>query len=109
MDIDLPEPIAGYFAADQGKHANAIARHFAGNAVVKDEGHIYEGREAIRRWKAASSAKFNYRVEPLAIADRAGLTVVTARLTGDFPGSPVQLRYRFALQDGEIAGLEIAP
>ena len=32
---------------------------------------------------------------------------VTARVTGDFPGSPVDLRYRFTLEGATIARLEI--
>lgn len=107
MAIQLPAPIAGYFAADQGADANAISSHFTEDAIVKDEGHTYAGREAIRRWKIASSTKYNYTVDPFAIVDEGGLTVVAAHLTGDFPGSPVDLRYRFALKGEEIAGLEI--
>lgn len=107
MAVELPGPIAGYFAADKGADANAISRHFTEGATVKDEGHIYAGHEAIRRWKVASSSKYRYSVEPFAIADEAGLTVVTAHLTGDFPGSPVDLHYRFALEGERIAGLEI--
>jgi hypothetical protein len=30
-------------------------------------------------------------------------------VTGDFPGSPVDLHYRFTLEGGKIARLEIAP
>jgi hypothetical protein len=35
-------------------------------------------------------------------------TVVTADLTGDFPGNPVDLRYRFKLVDSPIISLDIA-
>jgi hypothetical protein len=34
---------------------------------------------------------------------------VTGRVTGNFPGSPVDLRYRFRLDHGLVASLEIAP
>jgi hypothetical protein len=34
---------------------------------------------------------------------------VTTRLEGNFPGSPVDLVYRFVLRDGLINGLEISP
>jgi len=34
---------------------------------------------------------------------------VTSHLVGDFPGSPMNLRYRFTLERGKIASLEIAP
>ena len=37
------------------------------------------------------------------------LTVITSRLTGDFPGSPVDLRFFFRLERGKIASLEIIP
>ena len=109
MAIDLPAPIAGYFAADQGSDSARLASHFAEDAVVKDEGHAYAGREAIRQWKIAASTTYTYTAQPFAIADEAGLTVVTAHLVGDFPGSPVDLRYCFALKDGQISQLEIAP
>ena len=36
-------------------------------------------------------------------------TTVTGRVTGDFPGSPVDLQYRFTLEGDKIARLEIAP
>ena len=36
-------------------------------------------------------------------------TTVTGRVTGDFPGSPVELQYHFTLDGDKIARLEIAP
>jgi hypothetical protein len=36
-------------------------------------------------------------------------SVVTAELEGDFPGSPVVLKFRFTLRAGLISALEIAP
>lgn len=107
MAIELPLPIAGYFAADGGADASAVSRHFTEDAIVRDEGHTYTGREAIEQWKKESSTRYVYSVEPFAIEDDPGRTVVTAHLTGNFPGSPIDLRYRFALEGERIAGLEI--
>lgn len=109
MTITLPPPVAGYFAADRGTDASAVARLFTEHAVVRDEGQTHAGREAIRQWKAGSSSRYTYTVEPIAVADEAGLTVVTAHLDGNFPGSPVDLHYRFALEGEQIAGLEVVP
>ncbi|MBM0171152.1 nuclear transport factor 2 family protein [Altererythrobacter sp. C41] len=109
MAIDLPRPIADYFEADKGLNAEAVAACFAPVAVVRDEGHSYAGRDAIRRWKDQSSAKYTYTAEPFSIADEDGRIVVTCHVVGDFPGSPVDLRYFFALDGGEIAELEIVP
>lgn len=109
MAIDLPKPIAGYFAADETKDAERVAHCFTKTAVVMDEGKSYSGREAIQAWKAASSTKYSYTVEPFSIAENGNRMVVTSHLSGDFPGSPVDLRYVFALEGGKIAELEIVP
>jgi ketosteroid isomerase-like protein len=106
MSLDLPTPIAAYFAADKGD-GDAVARCFAERAVVKDEGHTYNGRAAIRQWKADTSAKYNYTSTPVGAEYKGGKTVVTSHLVGDFPGSPVDLRYFFVLEGDEIASLEI--
>ena len=107
MTIDLPAAIAGYFAADKGRDAAAVAQCFAPDATVIDEANTYTGRDAIHRWKAETSAKFTYTVEPFAAATDGATTVVTSRVAGDFPGSPVDLRYFFALDGGAISRLEI--
>ena len=44
---------------------------------------------------------------PLAVDASAPEVTVTARVTGDFPGSPVELQYRFTLEGASIAKLEI--
>ena len=105
---DLPEPIAAYFAADR-LDREAVARCFTRDAIVKDEGQTHVGLAAIQRWKDDSSARFSYRSEPFALEQIGTATVVTSRLTGDFPGSPVDLRFFFHLAHGKIASLEIIP
>ena len=34
-------------------------------------------------------------------------TIAAAQVTGSFPGSPAQIRYKFTLKDGKIAALAI--
>lgn len=106
--LNLPEPIAAYFAADC-HDIDSIARCFTNDAVAKDEGHSHVGIAAIKQWKSDVAAKFDYRCEPLAVAQANGMTVVTSRVTGNFPGSPLDLRYGFRLERGKIASLEIVP
>jgi hypothetical protein len=106
--LQLPGPIAAYLAADKSD-GSVVARCFTNDAVVKDEGHTYTGLAAIAQWRSAVSAKYTYTREHLAFEERDGLAIVTNRLTGNFPGSPVDLRYRFRLERGKIAALEIAP
>ena len=107
-ELNLSEPIAAYFAADQ-RDGEAVARCFTKRAVVKDEGRTYSGLAAIKGWKAKASAKYSYISVPFAVEQKNGRYIVTSRLTGNFPGSPVDLRYAFRLERGKIALLEITP
>ena len=109
MTIDLHKGIADYFAADRASDARAISETFTQDAVVVDEGNTYAGRDAIRQWAANASTQYTYVVEPFALSEEDGRTVVASHLVGDFPGGPVDLSYFFVLQDGKIAELEIAP
>lgn len=106
--LNLPKPIAAYFAADSGD-GEAVSQCFTENAIVKDEGHTHKGRVAIKKWKADASAKYQYTSEPFASEQKDGKIVVTSHLVGDFPGSPVDLRYLFKLEGDKIASLEIIP
>jgi hypothetical protein len=54
-----------------------------------------------------AKAKYHHTVEPLAVSHRDGLTVVTARVAGTFPNSPLDLQHVFAVEGGKIASLEI--
>lgn len=107
MSLALPLPIARYFTADKSKDATAIAAVFTDRAIVRDEGRTYAGQEAIRQWKIASSNTYTYTVEPFGLTVEHGASIVTAHLAGDFPGSPVDLRYRFVLEGDSIAELEL--
>ena len=106
--LSLPKPIAAYFTADE-LGGEAVSQCFTENAVVKDEGHTHKGRAAIKEWKTDASAKYQYTCEPLACEEKDGKTVVTSHLVGNFPGSPVDLRFFFTLEGGKISSLEITP
>ena len=104
--VDLPAPIAAYFTTDAAD-AGGVARCFTENGVVIDERREHQGRHAIARWKTDASAKYHYTSEPLTVdVSGANVTVIT-RVTGEFPGSPIELRYRFTLEGDKIASLEI--
>ncbi len=108
MTIELPKPIAAYFAADADKNdMAAVARCFTEQAVVKDEGRTHRGRAAIQQWKEESSTAYQYTSTPFASEVTDGKTIVTSHLVGTFPGSPVDLRYMFELEGEKIAALEI--
>jgi SnoaL-like domain len=107
MSINLPKPIAAYFAAEKAGDAGALARCFASDGVVYDEGGAFTGRAAIERWKTTARAKYHHTVVPLGVTERDGAIVVIGRVSGKFPGSPVELQHVFRLDGEKIAALEI--
>ena len=105
--MQLPEPIQSYFEADRQGDDAGLARAFATDALVKDEGAAYRGLEAIGAWWRATKAQYDHKAEPFdAIATEDG-TYVQAMVSGKFPGSPATLTYRFRLAGDRIAELEI--
>ena len=107
MPISLPKPIAAYFAAEKAGDASAVARCFMDDGVVRDEGGTFTGRAAIERWNAGARAKYHHTVAPLSVTESDGTIAILARVSGDFPGSPVELQHAFRLDGDQIASLEI--
>ncbi|MFO1021534.1 MAG: nuclear transport factor 2 family protein [Planctomycetales bacterium] len=106
--LQLPAPIAAYFEADTGP-GQAVADCFTPDAVVQDEGHTYHGQAEIRAWRADVATKFTYTCEPLAVEQAPDTTIVACKLTGNFPGSPIDLRFHFQLAGDKIRTLHIRP
>ena len=107
MDVNLPVPIAVYFAAENQGHTDIVAQCFAENAVVRDEDQTIKGLAAIKQWDVETKMKYQHTVEPLGSAQKDGTTIVTNRLTGNFPGSPIELDFVFTLDGDKIVSLEI--
>ena len=107
MTLDAPEPIAAYLAAEEAKDADALSRCFTEDGTVRDEGQDYHGRDSIRQWKQAADAKYRYVLRTVNTQTFGDLVTVRARLSGEFPGSPVELDHIFKLSNDKIASLEI--
>ncbi len=107
MTIRLPAAIGRYFEAANADAAQRTAACFTDQAHVRDEGHDHHGRGAILAWAIESRRKYRFQAEPRSFESSADGGVVTAHLTGDFPGAPADLRYRFRLDDDRVADLEI--
>jgi len=105
--MHLPPAIDLYVKAENAGDVESLSQCFAPDAVVRDEAHTYEGLAAIKRWKAETKKKYQHTVEPLAVAQRNGKTILKTKLAGNFPGSPVTLEFSFVLEDDKIVSLEI--
>ncbi|MEI9994886.1 MAG: nuclear transport factor 2 family protein [Rhizomicrobium sp.] len=108
MALDLPSTLSRYLDAQNRHDIEALVACFAPDARVRDEGRDIVGSDAIRAWKEQTSAKYRVTVEPLETQIAGDRTVLKARVSGTFDGSPALLTYRFGFAaDGRIAALEV--
>ena len=107
MSIQLPAPIATFFDAESRSDGEALSRLFSEDGVVLDEGHVIVGTAAIRHWLAQTKSRYHHTVEPLASETNQGETIVSCRLSGSFPGSPIKVRFIFKLDGNAITSLEV--
>jgi SnoaL-like domain len=107
MSIKLPAPLDSYFASENAHDTSAIERCFATDATVQDEGRTIKGIAEIKAWRLETDEKYHHSVEPLAVSTRDGKVVVTARVSGNFPGSPITLDHIFEIGGAKIVSLEI--
>jgi hypothetical protein len=107
MSVSLPPSVAAYIAGSNAHDPDACAACFASDAVVIDEKRERKGSADIRAWKDEVTKKYHPILDVLKSENSGGRTIVTGRVSGNFPGSPVELSYAFTLKDDKIARLEI--
>lgn len=108
MSLELPSPIAAYVAANARLDADGMLEAFAPNAVVFDEQHRRVGRAEIQDWIRSATIASRAIFTPEAWRQEDGVVLVEGPTAGDFPGSPIPFTFRFTLEHGAIAALEIA-
>ncbi|MDN6864424.1 MULTISPECIES: nuclear transport factor 2 family protein [Pseudomonas] len=106
---ELAPAIATYIEAINSRDISVVAQCFAEDANVFDEGQHQVGTAAIARWMEDTAQRYQPRVEVLKVQHRTGKVLVSNVVTGNFPGSPLELRYTFRLNEqGKISRLDIS-
>jgi hypothetical protein len=108
---DLPATIVRYLDAHRDNDPATAIGTFTGTAIVVDDGHTYTGTQQIRDWLSRSATEFTYTIKLTTAAQRSDRHYDTINhLEGNFPGSAIDLRYRFTLDhDDRITNLVIEP
>ena len=102
----LPIPLAEWVAAKNAHDVEAQVACFSADASVDDEGTIVRGTDAVRGWVARVTAAYDLTVDPTGYEGGAdGPGVLSALVSGSFPGSPLEFRYHVTLRYGLIADL----
>src|ERR1041385_5025179 len=107
MKTQLPEIIETYFHASNANDVEKLTSCFSSDAVVTDENETHRGTASIREWTVKVRRKYEFKTEVLRAVEKPDAIVVTAKLSGTFPGSPVDLDFKFMLKDNQISSLEI--
>jgi ketosteroid isomerase-like protein len=105
----LAPSIAAYIAAANARDTSRVGSFFAEDANVFDEGQHRIGTQSIAQWMEDTAQRYQPRVEVLDVQQRTGKVLVQGLISGTFPGSPLELRYMFRLNEqGKIARLDIS-
>lgn len=107
MPLDLPPPIALYVSAVNRNAPQNVPDCFADDSLVRDEGKTMRGIAAIQKWMVETAAKYHHSMEPLSVTQEGQTTIVAIRMTGTFPGSPIEVPFKFVLRRSKIAELVI--
>ena len=105
--MTLPSILDAYFRAQNAHDIDGLVACFASDAQVRDEGEDISGHETIRTCKEKVRDTYHVSIEPLRHWTVSGNDLVTARVAGTFPGSPIELTYRYEIKDAKIARLEV--
>ena len=103
----IPEIIETYFRASNADDIGGLVSCFSTDAAVIDENETHRGAAAIKAWSVNVRKKYEFKTEVLRVIENPGAVVVTAKLSGTFPGSPVDLDFKFTLKGNQISSLEI--
>jgi len=110
--MNTPEPnqnqlVEHYFDLAPKPDRDAYFAQFTADAVVEDEGKERHGINEIRAWRTEVPT-VSYAVAD--VQEMAEGRIAAVDISGDFPGSPVQLKFTFSFtDDGRIRFLAIRP
>jgi predicted Fe-S protein YdhL (DUF1289 family) len=103
--MNVPKIVSELVKSQTLFDSHAYANCFTDTAVVFDEGKTHNGKAEIQNWTAATNKESQTVMKPLDYNEKDH--VLSAEISGTFPGSPVILKYHFEFGDGLIQSLKI--
>ena len=100
--MNLHKTVADLIKAQNNHDSLSYAECFSETAVVFDE-----GKTQIKRWIEQADQQYHSVLKPLRYQQTAEEDLLTAEVSGTFPGSPAILQFHFGLKDGLIESLKI--
>lgn len=106
--MNLPKIISDLLNAQSVFDSNAYTNCFSENAIVLDEGNTYNGKADIKKWNDETNAQYRITMEPIKLKTDDDRIVLTAKISGNFDGSPAVLKYHIRIKDELIEQMEIS-
>lgn len=107
MTLQLSPLLEAFVTATNNRDGAALTACFVPDGIVHDEGRTHRGHAAILAWFEEAVRKYRFTITVTDAETVNDETVLTTWVAGDFPGSPIELRYCFNIGDGKIRGLSI--
>ena len=101
----LPNIISELVKTQNEFDSAAYADLFAENAQVFDEGKTHNGKAEIAQWIDKSNKDYKATMEPVDYDEKED--ILSAKIAGLFPGSPLELKFHFKIADGKIQNLKV--
>lgn len=105
--MELPKLIAQFIETQNTYDSAAYTDCFTENAIVHDEGKTHTGKNEIRQWIEEANEKYKSVMKPLRYEESGSNGVLTAEVSGTFPGSPIVLKFHLGLKDSLINSLNV--
>ena len=105
--MELPKVVARFVETQNNYDSKAYTECFTESAIVHDEGKVHTGKDEIRQWIEHSNETYQSLMEPLKYEESGSNGVLTARVSGTFPGSPIVLQFHLGLMNDLIDSLKV--
>ncbi|WP_312766492.1 nuclear transport factor 2 family protein [Epilithonimonas sp.] len=103
--MNLPKVVEELIKTQNDFDSVAYAQCFTETAVVFDEGKTHIGRKEIEQWIDKANQDYRATMKPMEYSETE--QTLTTEVSGNFPGSPIILKYHYEFEDGLIQALKI--
>lgn len=105
--MELPQLIAQFVETQNNYDSKAYTTCFTDTAIVHDEGKTHTGKEKIRQWIEHANEQYKSFMQPLKYEESGPNGLLTAEVSGTFPGSPIVLQFHMLLKNDLIDSLKV--
>lgn len=105
--MNLPTVVTDFINAQNNFDSEASANCFSENGTMLEEGKPYTGREEIKGLFEETIEKYQSVMKALNYIEDGSSGVLSAEVSGTFPGSPAFLKFHFTLKNNLIDYLKV--